>query len=156
MTRRLTIALPLVALLAVGAVAVTGWLGGGGARTAVREAAAPAAIGPPASAVAPAPAPAAGGAGFRSEARLREHHHKHGREFGRVTAAEYLALAQALRDRPLSPRVVEAARPDGVVTRFDRDSGAFLAFDFDGTIRTFFKPRDGEAYFRRQRDRAAR
>ena len=45
---------------------------------------------------------------------------------------EYLALAQALRDRPLGPRVVEAARPDGVVTRFDRDSGAFLAFDPTG------------------------
>ena len=52
--------------------------------------------------------------------------------------------------------MIEATRADGVVTRFDRDSGAFIAFDPDGTIRTFFKPRDGEAYFRRQRDRPAR
>ena len=93
--------------------------------------------------------------GFRSEARLREHYEKHGREFGSVTQAEYLALARELRDRPPGPRVLEAARADGVVTRFDRDSGAFLAVDRDGTIRTFFKPRDGEAYFRRQLHRAS-
>jgi pyocin large subunit-like protein len=65
-------------------------------------------------------------------------------------------MARALRDRPPGPGVLEAARADGVVTRFDRESGAFIAFEPDGTIRTFFKPRDGEAYFRRQRDRAPR
>jgi hypothetical protein len=30
---------------------------------------------------------------------------------------------------------------------------AFLAVNRDGTIRTFFKPNDGEAYFRRQASR---
>lgn len=63
---------------------------------------------------------------------------------------EYLHLAQSLRDRPAGGAVLEAVRGDGVVTRFDRASGAFLACDPDGTIRTFFKPHDGEAYFRRQ------
>jgi len=88
--------------------------------------------------------------GFRSEERLAEHHRKHGREFGSVTMAEYLRLAQSLRERPAGGAVLEAVRGDGVVTRFDRATGAFLAFDPDGTIRTFFKPHDGEAYFRRQ------
>ena len=88
--------------------------------------------------------------GFRSEERLAEHHRKHGREFGDVTRAEYLRLAQSLRDRPAGGAVLEAVRGDGVVTRFDRATGAFLACDPDGTIRTFFKPHDGEAYFRRQ------
>ena len=32
----------------------------------------------------------------------------------------------------------------------DRSTGAFVAFDADSTIRTFFKPNDGEAYFERQ------
>jgi pyocin large subunit-like protein len=51
--------------------------------------------------------------------------------------------------------VLEIRRPsDGVVSRFDRRSGAFLAFDSDGTIRTFFRPNDGESYFRRQARRA--
>jgi pyocin large subunit-like protein len=62
-------------------------------------------------------------------------------------------MAQELRDRPIDGSVLEAARSDGVVTRFDRASGAFLAFNRDRTIRTFFKPNDGEAYFRRQLNR---
>nr|MCU0635243.1 hypothetical protein [Gemmatimonadaceae bacterium] len=70
---------------------------------------------------------------------------------GRITIDEYLRRAQQLRDRPLSDDVLELVRPaDGVVSRFERSSGAFLAFNRDYTIRTFFKPNDGEAYFRRQ------
>lgn len=79
-----------------------------------------------------------------------EHYDKHGREFGSVTIHEYLLMAQELRDRQADNVVIEAVRDDGVVTRFDRESGAFLAFNPDRTIRTFFKPNDGEAYFRRQ------
>lgn len=65
----------------------------------------------------------------------------------------YLAAAQALRDAPAGGDVLELRRRDGVVTRFDRASGAFLAVNRDGTIRTFFKPNDGAAYFRRQASR---
>ena len=101
-----------------------------------------------------APPPATSSAGFRSRARLEEHYQKHGAEFGRITVDEYLQRAQALRDATVGGNVLEVVRPtDGVVSRFDRASGAFLAFDADGTIRTFFKPNDGEAYFRRQAKR---
>lgn len=117
-----------------------------------------AATAPSASLAAPAPAPVtpqstgAFGAsvGFRSPARLDEHFAKHGSEFGSITRAEYLRQAQSLRDAPVSATVLEVRRPDGVVSRFDRRSGAFIAFDADGIIRTFFRPNDGEAYFRRQ------
>jgi pyocin large subunit-like protein len=61
----------------------------------------------------------------------------------------------ALRDRPAGDPVLEAVRSDGVVTRFDRSSGTFLAFDRDRTIRTFFKPNDGERYYRRQAERGS-
>lgn len=91
--------------------------------------------------------------GFRSERALDEHFDKHGGEFGNVSRAEYLRLAQALRDAPVGGSVLEARRADGVVTRFDQRSGAFLAFNADGTLRTFFKPNDGQAYFRRQLER---
>lgn len=95
--------------------------------------------------------PAGQRVGFRSPARLAEHYAKHGAEFGRVSEAEYLSLAQALRDAAVGDNVLEVVRSsDGVISRFDRTSGAFLAADADGTIRTFFKPNDGEAYFRRQ------
>ena len=93
--------------------------------------------------------------GFRSRVRLAEHFAKHGREFGDIDMGEYLRRAQALRDAPVARGgsggdVLELVRADGVVSRFDRRSGAFIAFDGDGTIRTFFRPNDGEAYFRRQ------
>ncbi len=92
-----------------------------------------------------------GDRGFRSSAQLEEHFEKHGAEFGARSAAEYLGLARHLRDAPVGEDVLEATRPvDGVVSRYQRSTGAFLAFDADGTIRTFFKPNDGERYFRRQ------
>ena len=91
--------------------------------------------------------------GFRSRAQLHEHFQKHGAEFGRITQAEYLRQAQRLRDAPVGADIEEIRRDDGTVSRFDRSTGAFLAFNRDGTIRTFFKPNDGEAYFRRQASR---
>jgi pyocin large subunit-like protein len=93
--------------------------------------------------------------GFRDPGHLAEHFQKHGAEFGARSPAEYLRLAQQLRDRPAGGSVLEATRRDGTVTRFDRHSGAFLAFDSHGIIRTFFRPNDGEAYFRRQLSREA-
>jgi pyocin large subunit-like protein len=91
--------------------------------------------------------------GFKSRDRLEEHYAKHGRELGATSADDYLARAQALRDAPLSADVLEIERPDGVITRFDRTDGAFVAFEIDGVIRTFFKPNTGETYFRHQAER---
>ena len=92
--------------------------------------------------------------GFRSSERLEEHFQKHGSEFRAATVQDYLQLAQALRDRPAGGDVLERVREDGVVTRFDRGSGAFIAFGADGVIRTFFRPNDGERYFERQAERS--
>jgi len=91
--------------------------------------------------------------GFRSRNQLDEHFAKHGAEFGNISEDEYLRAAQKLRDRRVGGPVLEIVRDDGTVSRFDRSSGAFLAFNRDGTIRTFFKPNDGERYFRRQAQR---
>ena len=91
--------------------------------------------------------------GFRSRRNLEEHYEKHGREFGSISQDEYLLQAQSLRDRAAGGDILEAVRDDGVTTRFDRQSGTFLAFNEDFTIRTFFKPNDGERYFKRQLNR---
>lgn len=88
--------------------------------------------------------------GFASRQKFQEHFEKHGREFGNITADEYLRQAQTLRDRPAGKDVLEVVRADGVVSRFDHLSGAFLAFNQDLTIRTYFKPNDGVNYFWRQ------
>lgn len=92
----------------------------------------------------------AGGPGFRSRRQFDEHFQKHGSEFGSITQAQYLSLAQGLRDAAKTPDILELVRPDGVVSRFDKCKGYFGAFNPDRTIRTFFIPNDGERYFWRQ------
>ena len=92
----------------------------------------------------------AAGPGFRSRRQFEEHYAKHGREFGNISSQEYLARAQALRDAPAGGPILQAVAPDGIVSRFDRRSGAFGAFNPDRTIRTFFIPNAGERYFHRQ------
>ena len=92
----------------------------------------------------------ASGPGFRSQALLDEHYEKHGHEFGAISKAEYLRLAQGLRDAPVGGPILEDRRPDGEFSRFDRGHGYFGAYNRNGTIRTFFIPNAGERYFRRQ------
>lgn len=87
--------------------------------------------------------------GFRTQAKYDSHYKKHGREFGSISQAEYLRIAQTLRDSPVSDRIVEAKQARGGLARFDRTTGTFMAFDDDKTILTCFKPDDGEAYFNR-------
>jgi len=91
--------------------------------------------------------------GFATRRKFLDHYEKHGAEFGPISREEYLRQAQILRDRPAGGDIVEAVRADGVITRFDRKTGAFLAFNPDLIIRTYFKPNDGEMYFRRQSKR---
>lgn len=91
--------------------------------------------------------------GFADTRRLEEHYEKHGAEFGAASRQDYLRLAQKLRDAPAGGPILEAVRRDGVVTRFDRQTGAFIAFNANGVIRTFFRPNDGERYWRRQAER---
>jgi pyocin large subunit-like protein len=95
----------------------------------------------------------AGGPGFRTRERLDQHYRKHGAEFGSITKAGYLRLAQALRDAPAGGPILQAARPGGAIAKFDRRKGYFGAYGPDGTIRTFFIPVDGERYFWRQAKR---
>lgn len=91
--------------------------------------------------------------GFADSRRLEEHYEKHGAEFGRITKQDYLRQAQLLRDAKVGGPILETVRSDGVTTRFDKQTGAFIAFNPNGVIRTFFKPNDGERYYRRQAER---
>lgn len=93
------------------------------------------------------------GVGFHSRRQLDEHFAKHGADFAPMTEQEYLRAAQALRDARVGGAIEEIRRTDGTTSRYDRATGAFVAFNADGTIRTFFKPNNGEAYFRRQAQR---
>ncbi len=91
--------------------------------------------------------------GFASEQKLKQHYLKHGKEFGNVALEEYLKLAQMLRDQKVGSDIVEHIRADGIVSRYERSTGTFVAFNNDKTIRTCFKPNDGESYFHRQKNK---
>ncbi len=91
--------------------------------------------------------------GFASYRKLVQHYEKHGHEFGNISQEEYLRQARSLRDAKAGGDILEFVRADGVVTRYERSRKAFIAFNKDKTIRTYFKPNDGEAYFHRQANR---
>jgi hypothetical protein len=95
------------------------------------------------------PAPA-GGPGFRTQHLLDEHFAKHGHEFGPITREQYLHMAQHLRDAHPGKEVLETKRADGSMAKFDKRHGWFVAYDSDGTLRTFFMPNEGIRYFERQ------
>jgi pyocin large subunit-like protein len=95
----------------------------------------------------------ASGPGFRTPELLDEHFAKHGAEFGSISKAEYLRLAQELRDVPVGGPILEARGLKGDFSRFDKRHGYFGAYNRNGTIRTFFIPNNGERYFRRQAER---
>jgi hypothetical protein len=88
----------------------------------------------------------AGGPGFRTYHQLEEHYTKYGAQFGKVSQQQYLRMAQQLRDSRSGRNILEAKRAGGGA-KFDKRSGWFVAYDGDGTIRTFFIPRNGVHYF---------
>jgi pyocin large subunit-like protein len=92
----------------------------------------------------------AGGRGFRTQHLLEEHYGKYGKGFGQITQDQYLHLAQQLRDAHPGKNVLEAKRPSGAGSKFDVRRGWFVAYDGDGTLRTFFIPKDGVRFFERQ------
>ena len=93
--------------------------------------------------------------GFKSEKLLQEQYKKHGKEFGKISQREYLLMGQQLRDRPLDMNILESVRrQDGVITRFDKKTGAFIEFEKNLVMKSFFKPAEGERYFYKQQPRA--
>ncbi len=92
----------------------------------------------------------AGGPGFSSVHRLEDSFERYGREFGPITQAQYLDLAQKLRDTRPGSNILESRRPNGIISKFDRKRGFFGSYDPDRTIRSFFIPVDGLRYFERQ------
>ena len=51
-----------------------------------------------------------------------------------------------MRDAKVEGPILQTVRADGVTTRFDRQTGAFIAYNPNGVIRTFFKPNDEQMF----------
>ena len=92
----------------------------------------------------------ASGPAFRTIHLLEDHFNRYGGEFGQINMQQYLHYAQELRDSAPGKNILVSKRPDGGGAKFDVKRGWFVAFDGDGTLRTFFIPKDGLRYFDRQ------
>ncbi len=99
--------------------------------------------------LAAAPVVWAASKGFRTEHQLDDHYAKYGKDFGHPTKAQYLKMAQQLRDTRPGKDVLAKKRADGGGAKFEVRVRWFVSFDADGTIRTFFVPKDGIKYFER-------
>ncbi len=92
----------------------------------------------------------ASGPGFRTPHLLEDHFARYGTQFGQINIQQYLHMAQQLRDATPGRNILFYKRSDGGGSKFDVRKGWFVAYDGDGTLRTFFVPKDGVRYFDRQ------
>jgi pyocin large subunit-like protein len=106
-------------------------------------------------AVLAAPLAFGGGPGFRTPHLLEDHFARFGSQFGPVNIQQYLHLAQQLRDTPPGRNILISKRPDGGGAKFDLRRGWFVAYDGDGTLRTFFIPTEGVRFFEKQQKSGA-
>ncbi len=97
--------------------------------------------------------------GFRSQQEFDDHYQKHvidRGEWGKegITREEYLRKAQELRDTPADGKNVEQIdRADNRVSKYDHRDNGFGVYERDGTVVTYFRPTEKEAYFRNQNGR---
>ncbi len=78
---------------------------------------------------------------------LQDHFDRHGADFGATDPEDYALAAHALY---LARGDFQVKNDNGTLRVYDADTGAFGAYNRDGTTKTFFKPDDGQAYFDRQ------
>jgi pyocin large subunit-like protein len=90
---------------------------------------------------------------FASEKQLDNHYVKHvirQKEFGSISKEEYLQRAQELVTSPPGGDILVKTRSNGDRLFYNKRTNEFAVLTEDGIIRTFFKPKDGIDYFRRQ------
>lgn len=90
---------------------------------------------------------------FQSEALLQHHYEKHVGEFGEISIPEYLRRANAFAEQEVSKDVVSLLRSDGSISKYCFSTNEFIVINSDGTIRTYFKPEQKEAYWQIELDR---
>ena len=84
-----------------------------------------------------------------SLASLPDHFARHGADFSAKNADDYARLAWEFRERAKAERLPTKLDETGVKRVFDPKTGAFAAYNRDGTTKTFFKP-GSPGYFERQ------
>ena len=88
-----------------------------------------------------------------SPGSLPDHFARHGADFAAKDADDYARMAWEFRERAKTERLPTKVDETGVRRVFDPKTGAFAAYNRDGTTKTFFKP-GSPGYFERQPGRA--
>jgi pyocin large subunit-like protein len=92
----------------------------------------------------PAPATASVSASARQTwgrpETLPDHFARHGRDFGARDPDDYAAQAHAFLERAKAGGLPAKRDHDGSLRIYDPSTGAFAAYNPDGTTKTFFKP----------------
>jgi hypothetical protein len=86
-------------------------------------------------------------------ASLPDHFARHGRDFGAKDPDDYARMAWEFLQRATAEGLPAKQDETGTLRVFDPKSGAFAAYNRDGTTKTFFKPGSRD-YFARQPGRS--
>lgn len=86
-------------------------------------------------------------------ASLADHFARHGADFRAKDADEYARLAWEFGQKGKRGGLLAKVDDDGTLRVFDPKTGAFGAYNSDGTTKTFFKPNSRD-YFARQPGRS--
>ena len=80
---------------------------------------------------------------------LQDHFNRHGADFHAQNPDDYARMAWEFRQRAKAGELLAKVDETGVQRVFDPKTGAFAAYNRDGTTKTFFKPGSRD-YFERQ------
>ena len=80
---------------------------------------------------------------------LPDHFERHGRDFNAKDADDYARMAWEFQQRAKIEGLPTKVDAEGVIRIYDPKSGAFAAYNRNGTTKTFFKPNSRD-YFDRQ------
>ncbi len=77
---------------------------------------------------------------FADNPKLQDHFNRHGGDFGAGSAAQYEQQANTFLNGSRDTGVLEKARPNGDIVRYNPATEEFGIVKPDGTIRTYYKP----------------
>ena len=90
---------------------------------------------------------------FETPEKMHKHYDKHIDKYGNISISEYIALANELVNAKDTDDIERIVRSDESTAIYRFSTNDFLVITKDGYIRTFFKPDDGEAYWREEHER---
>jgi pyocin large subunit-like protein len=90
--------------------------------------------------------------GFTEES-LRNHFEKHREDFPGISEREYARRATEFRDAARTFEIEQFVAKNGITYRYNASSKEFIMFKEDGTIVTYYKPKNPDRYWMTQREK---